>query len=214
MSSQAQSRHDNWQHAHHFPSADVQAESSKLGMWLFLLTEILIFGAIFCAFAVYRYVHPEMFHEAHKELNVVVGLINTIVLIFSSFTMALAVRSAQLGQKKYASLLLVVTILCAFVFLGIKSWEYSHKYAHGLFPGQATFAAHPLKLFFVIYFILTGLHGIHIVIGIGVLIWVLIRTLRGEFGPRYFTPVENAGLYWHLVDLIWIYLFPVLYLLG
>lgn len=214
MSTKKLSPHETWQHAHHFPSAGVQAESSKLGMWIFILTEILIFGALFCTYAIYRYVHPEMFHMAHKELNVTVGLTNTIVLIFSSFTMALAVRSAQIGHKAQTAWLLTITIACAFVFLGIKSWEYSHKYAHGLFPGQESFNNHPLKLFFVVYFLLTGLHGIHILIGIGLLVWMVIKTLKGTMGPRYFSPIENVGLYWHLVDLIWIYLFPVLYLLG
>jgi cytochrome c oxidase subunit III len=305
--------------AHHFENLEDQHESGKQGMWLFLATEVLLFGGLFCAYAVYRSLHPEVFVYAHQYLDKVLGGINTVVLIASSLTMALAVRAAQLGKKKHLVLFLALTLLGACGFLGIKYVEYSHKWHLGLLPGihyapvedsHATESrAHPdggkppldssptlsespdhdslnvvepesevaeaddatlatdaeaevveldepapedeayapptteldaggtapaglasatadaddshgpseeprlVHLFFSIYFLMTGLHGIHVLAGMGVITWVMIRAARGHFRPDYYTPVENVGLYWHIVDLIWIFLFPLLYLI-
>jgi cytochrome c oxidase subunit III len=202
----------------HFQTAAQQRDAAKLGMWIFLVTEILFFSGLFLAYSVYRSLHPEMFLAAHKHLSVPLGGLNTVVLITSSFTMALAVRAAQLGDRRRLVLLLLLTIACALVFLGVKGLEYAHKFHEGLLPGRFYHPEHGLvipgkpHLFFGIYFMLTGLHGLHVVIGIGVLSWILLRARRGDFSPAYFTPVENTGLYWHLVDLVWIFLFPLLYL--
>lgn len=203
---------------HHFTDAEQQRESAKLGMWLFLLTEVLLFGGLFVAYGVFRAWYPEMFFNAHKQLDVLMGTVNTIVLITSSLTMALAIRSMQVDNKKMTRLYLVLTLLFAFTFLVIKYFEYSHKIELGQLPGMFyTFQGvegHNPHIFFSIYFAMTGLHGIHVLIGMIVITWVFIRTGKGHFSSEYYTPIEMAGLYWHLVDLIWIFLFPLLYLIG
>jgi cytochrome c oxidase subunit 3 len=206
------------QHAHHFASADDEFEASKQGMWIFLVTEVLMFGGLFVAYGILRGLYPEMVHEAHKLLAVKMGAINTVVLITSSLTMALAVSSTQKGQRDRAIIYLVATFLFACCFLVVKYFEYSAKFHHGLLPG-ANFTNGELKdpkspLFFSLYFMMTGLHGIHVLLGMGVIGWVLRRTIRGDFGPNFYTPVELVGFYWHFVDLVWIYLFPLLYLVG
>ncbi len=203
---------------HHFSNAEQQRDSAKLGMWIFLLTEILLFGGLFCAYAVFRAWNPEMFHSAHLELNRTLGTINTFVLISSSLTVALAIRSLQLDKVKQAILFLSVTLLFATVFLVIKYFEYEHKIHLGQLPGKyytytGLEGTNP-HIFFSIYFIMTGLHAIHIIGGIVVISTILIFTIRRKYSSEYYTPVEMAGLYWHLVDLIWIYLFPLLYLIG
>jgi cytochrome c oxidase subunit 3 len=332
--------------AHHFETPQQQFDSGKLGVWLFLTTEILLFSGLFCAYAVYRANHPEIFAFAHLYLNKWFGALNTIVLIFSSFTMAWAVRSAQVGTKKLTSLLLAITIACGGVFMVVKYFEYKEKWAHQLLPGRSynphvmpgathegatqaqsapgehaavgpgsdkhaeapkmdaknepagihpteghtgagaaaaaaapvvdanasvanvtapatrkaesgflveqsvipraatgpqgvdkrwtesdpsRFAAHTLEpqeheaigpeppnthIFFGIYFLMTGLHGIHVLAGMALIGWVLLRNQKGDFGPDYFSPVDFVGLYWHVVDLVWIFLFPLLYLIG
>ncbi|MCC6751144.1 MAG: cytochrome c oxidase subunit 3 family protein [Deltaproteobacteria bacterium] len=200
---------------HHFHTPEQQASSSKLGMWLFLAQEVLFFGGVFLAYAVIRYFYPETMLAGHEHLNVPLGATNTVVLLTSSLTMALAVRAAQLGDRKKQVLFLAATIALACTFLVIKYFEYAHKIHLGLLPGRLYegkgIAGHP-QIFFAIYFVMTGLHGLHVLAGIGVLLWVLRRANRGDFGPGYHTPVENVGLYWHLVDIIWIFLFPLLYL--
>lgn len=320
--------HSPWL-AHHFDTPQQQFASAKLGMWIFLLTEVLFFSGLFVAYAVYRRNHPEVFMDGHLLLDTSWGAINTVVLIFSSLTMALAVRAAQLNQQKALTALLAVTIACAFGFLGIKFIEYKSKWDHHLVPGQdrivyffsgqyfedavakdkqgppaggvdyeeslhyiekvlsrgghggghgsstnehqsgesgnhsdgngehsaddgdhtqengehteengepgggdgglAEEEGHDvgkgmseaelkrrfanIRSFLGIYFMMTGLHGLHVIIGIGVLTWILIRARKGHFSSEYFEPVDCVGLYWHLVDLIWIYLFPLLYLI-
>ena len=285
--------------AHHFDTPEQQFASGKLGMWIFLATEILFFGGLFVAYSVYRATHPEVFEYAHELLDKRLGGINTVVLISSSFTMALAVRFAQLGEKKKLVTALVITLLAAGGFLGIKAIEYEHKWKHGLLWGEhyrshsteagaeaetdseheggsgsdrrgapaaelsepgggspeseseteteseseseserstiAPSATGPgglakadshddahgetheepdnVHIFFGIYFSMTGLHGLHVIIGMGLILWLIIRARRGDFGRGYFTPVDLVGLYWHLVDLIWIFLFPLLYLI-
>ncbi len=204
--------------AHHFSTVEQQRDSAKLGMWIFLLTEILLFGGLFCAYSVYRAWHPDMFYNAHKFLNVQLGTLNTVVLITSSLTMALSIRFIQVNDKKKAILFLVSTLIFASIFLIVKYFEYSHKFHLGQLPGKYyTFngveGSNP-HIFFSIYFAMTGLHGIHIIAGMIVLVWVLVKMINNNFSAEYYTPVEMAGLYWHLVDLVWIYLFPLLYLIG
>jgi cytochrome c oxidase subunit 3 len=262
-------------------------------MWLFLATEILLFGGLFCAYAVYRANHPEIFIYAHTYLDKNLGAINTVVLLCSSLTMAWAVRAAQLGQQRLLVWLLALTLLGGGGFLGIKYVEYEAKWEHGLLwaaryaphdegdshaeaappvedaaPAEATAppddpaasdeappaddgsfrperttvpppgrapsgrateagpdgappgthgvpadAPHNVQVFFSIYFLMTGLHGLHVIAGIAAIAWVLRKAVRGAFGPAYFTPVDLVGLYWHLVDMIWIFLFPLLYLI-
>ena len=269
--------------AHHFESMPQQFDASKLGMWVFLATEVLFFGGLFCFYSVYRRLHPEIFIIGHKHLDVFWGATNTIVLIASSFTMALGVLFAQKGNRNGLIVCLILTLLGAAGFMGIKSVEYSHKIHDGLLWGgyfnpkhhdaevgnaaaaehaaaapaaaaSATTAPAPagggpvmteadrpkienaaiapggmapptdehgmneqdaknLHIFFSIYFCLTGLHGIHVLAGMVVLSWLLYGAIKGRFSANYYTPVDLGGLYWHLVDLIWIYLFPLLYLI-
>lgn len=290
--------------AHHFDTPEQQAQTGKLGMWVFLGTEILMFGGLFCAYSVYRHNHPEVFEYAHQYLNKMWGAINTLVLITSSLTMAWGVRAAQLGQKKRLISMLVLTLVGAAGFMAIKTVEYRSKWNENIFfgakdtnhpnlfaddaaetknkakvegleeevlhvkedskaarpvltkvtpepadpnaggadqakivppnvtPAGLVAAEHPARsegpltyeqldpiqrhrvyTFFAIYFCMTGLHGIHVLVGMGLITWICIRASRNEFGPTYFTPVDLVGLYWHLVDLIWIFLFPLLYLI-
>ena len=291
--------------AHHFESAEQQMSSVKLGMWVFLATEILMFGGLFCGYAVWRHNEPESFQFGHQLLATNLGAINTVILICSSFTMAWGVRAAQLGQKKLLVSLLALTILGGLGFMGIKYVEYAGKFAHGTGPGvffnEETIAAHfghghadadaapkpeadeaneaakadastgpiaPVRAgyaearpeggsdlapptgppaglapdfarlddrradaahdghgeltpqqviasrnFVNIYFLMTGLHGVHVLVGLGLIGWLFVRALNGAFGPRRFAAVDVVGLYWHLVDLIWIFLFPLLYLI-
>jgi cytochrome c oxidase subunit 3 len=288
--------------AHHFETSRQQFESGKLGMWLFLTTEILLFSGLFCAYAVYRSCHPEIFAYAHLYLSKPLGALNTLVLIFSSFTMASAVHAAQVGNQRWLVRLLAVTLACGFMFLGVKFVEYKDKWEEGLLAGQAyrpeapppgtilpaatppanekpgSPAAKPaarsaaeaagaksapeasggsaagaaierstiapaavgqagispawlarktlrperawvgpepnnVQLFFGIYFAMTGLHGVHVIAGMIAIAWILMRARRGEFSREYFTPVDFTGLYWHLVDLVWIFLFPLFYLI-
>jgi cytochrome c oxidase subunit 3 len=204
--------------AHHFDKASTQFEAGRMGVWLFLVTEILLFGGLFCAFAVYRSLYFSSFVEAHHHLDKVMGSVNTVVLICSSFTMAMGVRAAQTNNKKLCHWMLSVTLLLALAFLAIKFVEYQHKWADGLLPGHYFTATgfktpHP-GVFFGIYFMMTGIHGIHVLIGMSLIIWVLLRNRKGEFSSKYYAPVEGVGLYWHLVDLVWIFLFPLLYLVG
>jgi len=203
--------------AHHFASESQEFESARLGMWVFLVQELLFFGALFVAYGIFRWWHPETFIEAHKYLSWKMGAFNTVVLIASSFTMVMAVRSAQVNQRKALISYLLLTLIFAGVFLGVKYIEYMEKIHHGLLPGHffsAQGASEYLHLFFGIYFTMTGLHGLHILVGMGLIVWLLIRSLKGEFHSEFYTPLEMVGLYWHFVDLVWIFLFPLLYLIG
>lgn len=287
--------------AHHFETAQQQFESGRLGIWLFLTTEILLFSGLFCAYAVYRANHTEIFAYAHLYLSKPLGALNTTVLIFSSFTMAMAVRASQVGNTRALVRYLAITLACAFVFLSVKFVEYKDKWEEGLLTGSAYRPEGPppgakvpekppekptskpaekplekppektgekpaakteqklasqgpgvlekstigpaaigkpglspawlgkesdsgpkwtgpepynVQIFFGVYFTMTGLHAIHVIAGMAAIIWVLNRARRGAFGPNYFSPVDFTGLYWHLVDLVWIFLFPLLYLIG
>jgi len=215
----------------HYRSMGEQLDAAKLGLWLFLGSEVLFFGGLFVAYAVFRANHPDLFHYAHHFLDWRMGGLNTLVLITSSLTAAWAVRSAQLGRQAELRRMLLSTLLLASCFLVVKYFEYSHKLHHGIFWGaayaptaEAIEAAVPaavralpvpphMGIFFSIYFLMTGLHGIHVLIGMGLYLWLYRRAGRGEFGPGYYVPVDGVALYWHLVDLIWIFLFPLFYLL-
>jgi cytochrome c oxidase subunit III len=279
--------------AHHFDTPQQQFDAGKLGIWLFLLTEVLFFAGLFCAYTVYRAMHPEVFVYAHYFLDTKLGALNTCVLLISSLTAAWAVRNAQLAEKKALVTNIVITIACACTFMVVKYVEYSHKFHDGLLPGThfqpteqvwelktfrdkhpeaAEYAEKLAKLdekkgdkaaaekpgaaekpeakltrpteeelepllaaglvgprsldpaahisrprmahvFFGIYFFMTGLHGFHVLIGIGIWVWMLLKAMKGHFGPNYFGPIDFTALYWHLVDLVWIYLFPLLYLI-
>jgi cytochrome c oxidase subunit 3 len=204
---------------HHFDNLDQQFEASALGMWLFLVTEILFFGGLFAAYMIYRLMYPRAFAEASHELDVVLGGINTAVLIGSSLTMAMAVWAAQMGRRSGQLLYLALTMGLGLVFLGIKAVEYSAKFEHHLVPGPDFHfaAAHdPIhsQLFFSLYFVMTGLHALHMVIGIAIMAVLFVMAWQGRFTKAYHTPVEVSGLYWHFVDIVWIFLFPLLYLID
>ncbi len=205
--------------AHHFDDLEQQRQSATLGMWLFLVTELMFFGGLFAAYAIYRTLYPSGFHAGSHMLDVKLGAINTVILLLSSFTMALAVHAAQIGNRRGLIFFLVVTMLLGCAFFGVKGIEWHHKYVEHHIPGP-NFRAEgfqdprSLQLFFVVYFCMTGLHALHVLIGVGVMLWLAVRAARGHFSSEWYTPVELGGLYWHFVDIVWIYLFPLLYLLG
>lgn len=208
-----------WYQAHHFKNMEQQNASNKFGMWLFLVQELLFFAGLFMAYASMRFFYPGTWLEAAEQLDKVMGAVNTVVLLTSSLTMALGVRAAQLGQNKQVAAWMAATLAGAYGFLVIKYLEYSHKIHVGLLPGKwfafdelTRNATEAPQIFFSVYFMMTGVHGLHVVIGIGVIFWILFRALREDFSPDNYSAVENVGLYWHLVDLIWIFLFPLLYL--
>ena len=203
---------------HHFYSMEQQLEASTLGMWLFLVTEVLFFGGMFLVYLIYRTLYPEAWVLGSNHLDVVMGALNTVVLLCSSLTMALAVRSAQVGSRQGQIVNLVLTILFGSVFLIVKYFEYAEKFEHHLVPGpgfdMTLPQANQQQLFFSIYFMMTGIHAIHMIVGIGLMLVILAMAWRGRFTPAYYTPIEMSGLYWHFVDIVWIFLFPLLYLLG
>jgi cytochrome c oxidase subunit 3 len=210
---------------HHYDTPEQQFDAAKFAMWVFIATEILMFGGLFVAYGIFRSQEPQIFHLAHEHLNKIMGAANTIVLHFSSLTAALAVRESQLGNRGRVNVYLIITVLCACVFLVVKYFEYAHKFHDGLLPGRYFFAhlhthpgEHPLPyrahMFFALYFMMTGLHGVHVLVGMSILVWAMKVNMSGKITPEYFTPIEIGALYWHLVDLVWIYLFPLLYLVG
>lgn len=203
-------------HAHWFNSAEHEFDSCKFGMWLFLVTEIMLFCALFIGYGIFNYWYPEMYEEAHKQLDWKLGALNTVVLLVSSLTMALGIAYIQRDKRQQAIAMLGVTILCGAIFMVVKYFEYSHKIELGILPGKffsaEGFESWNAALFFSFYFVMTGLHGLHVVIGMGLIAWVMIRMMRGEFNSHQFGAVEFVGLYWHIVDLIWIFLFPLIYL--
>ncbi|MGE4130934.1 MAG: cytochrome c oxidase subunit 3 family protein [Bdellovibrionales bacterium] len=208
-------------HAHHFESAEHEYESSKFGTWTFLVTEILMFGGLFVGYIIFHQLYPEMFHAGSKFLDWKLGGLNTIVLLISSLTMALSIYYAQHNDKGKTLLNLYITLACGFIFMIVKYIEYSHKIHIGVVPGHFFHYDGPeaqqfsnLSMYFAFYFCMTGLHGSHVLAGMGLIAWLIVRTHRGEFSSKYYTPLECVGLFWHLVDLIWIYLFPLLYLIG
>ncbi len=204
--------------AHQFDDMIQQQEASSLGMWVFLATEIMFFGGLFVSYTVYRFLYPDAWAAGSHLTDLALGSINTVVLIGSSLTMALAVYYAQAGKRGALILFLVLTIVLGCAFLGIKFLEYYHKYAEHHIPGYDFQFPGPLasqvSLFIVFYFFMTGMHAVHMIIGVGLLIALIVRAARREFSPGYFAPVEVTGLYWHFVDIIWIFLFPLLYLID
>jgi cytochrome c oxidase subunit III len=204
--------------AHHFANVHQQAHAVRLGMWIFLATEVLLFGGLFVAYAGYRFLFIETFRAGSHHLNLVMGGVNTVILITSSLTVALGLRATIEGKPRQTVRLLAFTIACALGFLVIKAFEYHHHIEVGAVPGSGFRVAEMqglpgASIFFALYFFSTGLHALHVIVGMIVLSWVLLRTSQGRFSPAYYTPVELGGLYWHLVDLIWIFLFPLLYLI-
>ena len=188
---------------------------AKMGMWLFLFTEVLLFGGMFLAYAVYRYKYPDQFHLAGMEMNTGIGTLNTIILLTSSLTVALSIAAMQKGNRFLSIILLVVTDLFGFMFLINKFFEWSAEIAHGNYPGAKELLAKPdgQILFFGLYYVMTGLHGLHVIIGMVILTFMLVFIIRNKITPDNYVKLENAGLYWHLVDLIWIFLFPLFYLI-
>ena len=204
------------QAAHHFENLEKQTHAARLGMWLFLATEVLLFTALFAGYGVYRFLYTDTFVQASRALETWIGAVNTVVLVTSSFTVAMGLDAAVKGNGKRTALLFGISVALAAVFLGFKYVEYSHHFHAGDLPGRYYTGAVPgvgASLFFTLYFLITGLHGIHVVIGMTILAVVGVLAWKGRFGPEYHTPVELAGLYWHLVDLIWIFVFPLIYLI-
>jgi cytochrome c oxidase subunit 3 len=211
-------------HAHHpalqhqFTTMEQQQETATLGMWLFLVTEIMFFGGLFLAYLLYRVWYPEAWAEGSTELDIVLGGLNTVVLIGSSLTMALAVRSAQVGAPRPTVRWLLMTMALGTVFLVVKGFEYAHKFHEHHVPGpDFTFEgphARQVEIFLSLYFAMTGLHALHMVIGLGLLSVIAWMAYRRRFTPEWYSPVEMSGLYWHFVDIVWIFLFPLLYLVD
>ncbi len=217
---------------HHFDTMEQQRDASSFGMWVFLITEIMFFGGLFAAYLIYRNIYYDAFVAASQSTGVTLGAINTAVLICSSLTMAMAVYSAQLGRRMALIFFLIATMGLGTVFLGIKGVEYYQKYEEHHIPGP-TFSyesfVHPDKagekpvgadvaaktpIYFSLYFAMTGMHALHMIIGLGIMAVLVVRAYKGQFPPEHYTMVENFGLYWHFVDIIWIYLFPLLYLIS
>ncbi len=225
MSNAASVAHDEQQHhprlAHHFESLEQQTDSSLFGMWIFLATEILFFGGALMAYMIYRRWYPDAFALASSHIAILPGAINTAVLIISSLTMALAVHAAQTGERGKILFFIVVTMILGAAFLGIKGYEYYEKYAEGFIPGLGLEFRFPepeyaknAQIFFSIYFVLTGLHALHMIVGLGLMTWMFIWVKDGVIDTQYYAPIEIVGLYWHFVDIVWIFLFPLLYLIG
>jgi cytochrome c oxidase subunit 3 len=204
--------------AHHFDTLDQQREASSLAMWVFLVTEIMFFGGLFLAYVIYRSLFPTVFIAGSHHLDIRLGGVNTAILICSSLTMALAVRGAQLGDRKNLTLFIILTMILGLAFLGIKVVEYHDKWVHHLIPGPRFHMegayAREVQIFYSLYFAMTGLHATHMIVGIGIILWLLPACARGRYGPDYYHPIECFGLYWHFVDIVWIFLFPLLYLIG
>jgi cytochrome c oxidase subunit 3 len=216
--------------AHHFDNLEQQREAGALGMWVFIAQEVMFFGGLFLAYLIYRMRYPNAFMAASNHLNWKIGTFNTAVLITSSLTMALAVWATQVGRSRKVQVgFMAATVLLGLVFLGVKAYEYKEKYTDGLIPVVGWFNPSPelahhwaeagvrpqnAQMFFWLYFAMTGLHALHMIIGMGIIAPIMYWAWKGRYSPEYHAPVENFGLYWHFVDIIWIFLFPLLYLLG
>jgi cytochrome c oxidase subunit 3 len=215
----AESHTATYRLAHQFDDAEQQREAGTLGMWAFLITEILFFGGMFMAYILYRTKYPDSFAAASAHLDWKLGGTNTAVLIISSLTMALAVYYSQKGQRRELIMFLLLTMVLGATFLGIKAYEYHQKYVDHLIPGfRFDWHGHGepqhVEMFYFLYFAMTGVHALHMVVGLGIMTVITIMAWRGRFTPEYHAPVEISGLYWHFVDIVWIFLFPLLYLLG
>jgi cytochrome c oxidase subunit III len=219
--------HHNPELKHHFADMEQQRDASSLGMWLFLATEIMFFGGMFCAYLIYRLWYYPEFAAASSSLDITLGTVNTAVLICSSLTVVLAVRAAQIGRRQAQVIYLALTLVLGLAFLGIKGVEWTSKFKEHHIPGpsfhfEGTVSNHPgqpvdqqrAQIFFSLYFAMTGMHALHMIIGIGIFSYLLYQAWKGRYTPEYHTPLENSGLYWHFVDIVWIYLFPLLYLID
>ena len=222
------------QHRHHFETVEQQREAGSFGMWLFLLTEIMFFGGLFFAYLLYRNWYYDAFFTASNQLSIPLGTANTAILITSGFFMALAVWCAEVRKKDMLVWTLILTTVFGIAFLGIKYVEYHEKWEKHHIPGAhfdisefVNPAAHGIKekplapdmaqrtqVFFFLYFAMTGMHALHMIIGVGLLFWLIWRARRGDFSAGYVAPIENFGLYWHFVDIVWLFLFPLLYLIN
>jgi cytochrome c oxidase subunit 3 len=212
--------------AHQFEDLEQQQEADALGIWLFLVTEIMFFGGLFATYAIYRWLYFPAFQGGSHILDIRLGAANTVVLLGSSLTMALSVRSAQTGNRRALVLFLMATMVLGGIFLGVKGVEYHQKFVEHIVPsldwapeGAIRTRLVPggldhAEMYFFFYFAMTGLHAIHMIIGLGLLLWLVFRAQKGSFTAHYFAPVEVVGLYWHFVDIVWIFLFPLLYLIG
>ena len=205
-----------------YKTLEQQRETASLGMWIFLSTEVLFFGGLFMTYTLNRSAYSDVFAAASKSINLTLGAVNTVVLIASSLTMAMSVWASQVGKKKLVTIFLIATLVLGSVFLGIKAIEYHEKFVEHHVPGldfnfepgaDIATNAHA-QLFFSLYFGMTGLHALHMIVGAGLLIWLIRQSTRGRFTTEYNTPVELVGLYWHFVDIVWIFLFPLLYLID
>lgn len=235
MSSSVDTAHAHGHHhdpdvAHHFETYEQQKESSSLGMWLFLAQEVMFFGGLFACYVVFRVLYPEAWSVGSHTLSIPIGAFNTSILLLSSFTMAMAVYSVQVGNQKHLVRYLTLTLLLGIAFVVVKWYlEYSPKLEHGMFPGAMfnpdgyypaaqAFAAQSaeqfghLQMFYLLYFLMTGMHALHMLIGFGILVVLIIRAQMGVYGPRRYNTIENFGLYWHFVDIVWVFLFPLFYL--
>jgi cytochrome c oxidase subunit III len=207
---------------HHFATPAQQFDCAMLGMWTFLITEVLFFGGMFTAYAIYRTLYPQAFASTSQYMSVPMGGANTAVLICSSLSMAMAVRSAQLSRYKPLVISLILTMIFGTAFLVVKYFEYSHKWHEAVVPGlnfdisryETPQYAHQAQILFFLYFAMTGMHAIHMIVGLGLLTYLLVMAIKRRFNTAYYTPVEMIGLYWHFVDIVWIFLFPLLYLIG
>ncbi len=207
-----------------FDNAGQQRVAANMGMWVFLSTEVMFFGGLFLSYLVYRHMHLNSFIAGSNDLNFWIGTINTMVLLCSSFTMALAVRSAQVGKNRALVLLLSLTLVLGLVFLGLKFFEYWQHYEAHHIPGPGFVFDFPhlhhlasergVELFMFLYFVMTGLHALHMLVGVSLITWLIIQARKRAFTPAWHNPVENIGLYWHFVDIVWIYLYPMLYLID
>lgn len=205
--------------AHHFVTAEQQEDAASLGMWTFIVTEVLFFSGLFLAYGIYRAMYPAAYAAASHLMPVALGGINTLVLLGSSLTMVLAVRSARVGAVRQVYTYLILTAVLGTLFLGIKGFEYHEKWIEHLVPGQSFhFEVEryqgQAEIFFVLYFLMTGMHALHMIVGLGLLAWLLWSHHRRHYNQFYATPVDMVGLYWHFVDIVWIFLFPLLYLVG
>ena len=203
---------------HHFADMEQQRDTASFGMWIFLVTEIMFFGGLFLSYMLYRFLYPTAFLEGSRHMNITLGATNTAVLICSSLTMVLAVRAAKLNQRKLTVIFLLVTMLLGLAFMGVKAIEYHEHWVAKEFPGPAfqfegTDPRHT-QIFFSLYWAMTGLHALHMIIGCGMVLFLMINAWRGAYNSEYYNPVEIGGLYWHFVDIVWIWLFPLLYLIS
>jgi len=206
---------------HHFADMEQQKATSMFGMWVFLVTEIMFFGGMFAAYLIYRLSYYNAWVAGSRTMEIQLGAANTAILICSSLTMVMAVHSAKLGKRKLTAIFLLMTLALGLSFLGIKAVEYHGHWVHHEVPGanfhfehEGNYDPRQVQIFFSLYFAMTGMHALHMVIGAGLLTWLLISNARGRYSAEYNSPVEVVGLYWHFVDLVWIYLFPLLYLIS